>query len=131
MEKKQVAAKLGILLFLIGILAFCYPFLSRLRYAKKQEILIQQYQEAQKEVQEEKEVEDETQPVLELKDTQCFLDSSHWRIPSHLCQHRGSRPSKGRRSTGGKRRARLRNRQSQRALRSCRLCEGSTVFKTP
>ena len=68
MEKKQVAAKLGILLFLIGILAFCYPFLSRFRYAKKQEILIQQYQEAQKEVQE------ETQPVLELKDIQCFLE---------------------------------------------------------
>ena len=75
MERKHIAAKLGILIILVGIIVLCYPFLSRFRYAKKQEELLVQYQELQKEVKAEKQVEQkETQPAAELKDIQYFLE---------------------------------------------------------
>ena len=74
MERKHIAAKLGILIILVGIIVLCYPFLSRFQYAKKQEILIQQYQEHQKEVKMETQAEKETQPAAELKDIQYFLE---------------------------------------------------------
>ena len=74
MERKHIAAKLGIWVIFVGILVLSYPFFSRFQYAKKQEALIEQYREEQQELQGEKEVGSEKQPAPELKDIQCFLE---------------------------------------------------------
>lgn len=70
MARKHAAAKIGILLALIGILVLSYPLLSRYIYKKKQEELIHQYQELQEEMQEEGEAGKETA----LEEIQCFLE---------------------------------------------------------
>lgn len=74
MERKHVAAKIGMLIVLIGIILLCYPFLSRYEYAKKQKELIVMYQEKQQEERAEDTKQEAEHVQKELEEIQWFLE---------------------------------------------------------